>query len=246
MPHPDYLYEIENTEPRLVELEVDAGQGSGPTTAIALCDVRFSRARLEFSSYTVYAAITHAEIKVLSIPQGRIRNRFGDDLAERDSELSSINSAAKTANKSRWADVKLGGSTSGANIRGSVGLKGSQSTSDESQKSLTVATKIPLVRARGDGMWGLATFDSTIPLEGRFIGFNELCSIESDRDIVEIEISIVVPKSNIVVEKVTDNHSGQSVNLDKGRSTLLRALIARKLAGSGDAITMCIGRMKRK
>lgn len=239
----DYLTHIEHVEPQLIELDLGAGQGSGIQSAIALADVRFSRARLVYDAYTIYASITHAEIHVSAIPPvARIRDRLGDDPAISTESTEYVSERSRLSSRSAAASAAAQvGPQPAVALSASAAGKATSSQSDSAKRTSIVPN--PILRARGDGIWAVASFDSAIPLEGRVVRNDELCSIDCGSAITEISVSIQVPKQNIVVERVTDNHSGKTLKIDKGRAVLLRMLVARKLGVSGDAIVMAIGRL---
>lgn len=237
---------IENTEPRLAELSVSAGQGSNARSAIVLCGVRFGRSRQILKEVTVYAAVSYAEISVSAIPPGgTVGARFADD-TNRD-KMAREWTTSKRRNTKTSVGGKIGGSLGVDKVSVGVAVSGGRegTLDNTSEEKVTLSSLQAMVRAQGDQTWTIGDHDSQAPLQGLYLSDEPLCIIECSTDISEIELKLRVPRLNFMVEKVTNNATGKLIELDKGKRKLIEILSAKAISRNGDALEICNGRLSR-
>jgi hypothetical protein len=242
-----YDVQRNNWLPQCAELEISEGQGTDRSTVVLLAELRCGSGRVCSDKHTAKVQITGGELR-LAIEGGRIRanSRLGEfdrpatETAELEIKTSQISEA------SAEAGAKLSASLSKPSLSASLAALGTSSIKEEKSSKRQETDARFRVRAKGGNTWDIQEIDGKSPLEGRYIGYEELCVIEGTSEVTKIRAELLVPKRAILISEVTDNASGAPKRLTMLKKKLLNVIAAKSIRQDGDAVVICESIMSPK
>lgn len=236
---PIFRADSENAIPELVELSFGSGQGSSLRNVIVLADLIFGQARQHLTHQTVEYNVTYAEIALEpSCRNFTQRSRFGNFVLPNEIAASSGCVEEREAISETDASLNLSGSPN-------VAMSGRRGSSHKTNRELTYSQNEKRVRAKGNLKWDISEPDNARPLQGRYIGTDPLCIIESDSEINALSLHVLIPKRHFRIMSVTDNISGDEKKINPARRKVLEAISRRSFKSVGDGIIVSKGLLTR-
>jgi hypothetical protein len=237
MGHDPLVFQMRNHEPDLCELAVSETQGGDETLVPLNVEATFGPANIHTDRVSIRFAIRKAFIKI-SVENGEIsrKTKLANSQRENVVRVETEHSATTDASSEKELNGSLG--LFGGGLRAGIGTRANARRAASKAQIETFEQHVERILALPGGKWQIQEVRSRY-LIGRYLGDENICDLQIDRDNGLIQVEAYFDINDLVVLDCVDSSGGKSRPISDAQvRAVAEALVKRDLRKNGSEFTI--------